>query len=287
MRADVKAAMVDLHLMSRQSGPTDSTKAAANIAIIGILYLNGFAGRSGEWQIMKKAYVLEQLDAGADHLIWSNHKTAKVYGDLAKWIAPGTATAIRVYLGLDGKVSNLLFEPVRATTQHACVNYCLRRFGEVYFPGREAPACNLIRKMFHTSLMQMSQQGKVLDLLSKVDAHSKRVAKDVYTCATPGDDAQLGKILFEQVMKDPVPWPTTEELDNALPDAKARVSALTELAFAVPLADESEDDDQREYCCEKEMLVLLDEYQHEAPAPKQPPVRQEPKPMRKRTQRLH
>ena len=48
MWAGVKAAMVDLHLMSRQSGSTDSTKAAANIAIIGILYLNGFAGRSGE-----------------------------------------------------------------------------------------------------------------------------------------------------------------------------------------------------------------------------------------------
>ena len=236
---------------------------------------------------MKKAYFLEHLDAGADHLICSNHKTAKVYGDLEKWIAPGTPTAIRVYLGLDGKVSNLLLDPVRATTQHACVHYCLRRFGEVYFPGREAPACNLIRKMFHTYLMQMSQQGKVLDLLSKVDAHSKRVAMDMYTCATPGDDAQLGKTLFEQVMKDTVPWPTTEELDNALPDAKARVSALTELAVAVPLADESEDDDLREYCSEDEMLVLLDENQHEAPAPMQPPVPQEPKPKRKRTQRLH
>ena len=110
---------------------------------------------------MNKAYFLEHLGAGADHLIWSNHKTAKVYGDLAKWIAPGTATAIRVYLGLDGMVSNLMLEPVQATTQHARVHYCFCNFGEVYFPGREAPAYNLIRKMFHTSLMQMSQQSKV------------------------------------------------------------------------------------------------------------------------------
>jgi len=64
-----------------------------------------------------------------------------------------------------------------------------------------------------------------LDLLSNVDAHSAEVVKKVYCTTTSGDDAKLGKYLYEALFGKPVMWPSEEALEatgtavGSLPDA--------------------------------------------------------------------
>ena len=193
MKTSVRLAMVDLHRLLAQGEHTENDEAAANIAMVGIIYLNGFAGRSGEWQKMKRAYVQDQLNMNCASLTCKEHKTSNEYSELCKWISRGTAEAMKTYLMLPGKTSDLFLEPVRASTSHTAVHSCLKRFGEIYWPTHQAPACNLVRKLFHARLKKMSHKNKVWNLISKVDAHSEEVASKIYAVSTAEDDVELGK----------------------------------------------------------------------------------------------
>jgi len=216
IQAAVEKAMVDLHMLCIGSKPAHCI-AAANTIMAGIIYYNGFAGRSGEWHRMTKAHVQEQISQGKSYLICPDHKTAKTYGDLAKHIFPGTAQAMQMYMSLDQSNSELFFVPAAggAAGHGASMSYYLKKFAATYFlmPEALAPTANLIRKQYHTVLMRMSRHGECLDLLSKVDAHSPAVAERVYTTTTIGDDAKLGKILFEVVMGEAVGWPSAEQFN--------------------------------------------------------------------------
>lgn len=228
----VKKAMIELCLLAEsfeQDGncATEAEKAYANVLIVGIVWLNGFAGRSGEWKMATREHFHAQVAAGFQFIECTEHKTAKYYGSLAKHLAPGTIKALQVYTSLPSKTTGLLFEPVRATTKEASVHKALKKFGELFLDGYEALGVNLIRKMFHTNLIQMQREGKCLELLSKVDAHSVHVAIDVYTVPTPQADARLGSILYEQVMGTPTDWPTSTELRHAVRAHRPSLAAIT------------------------------------------------------------
>ena len=76
---------------------------AANVAIVLIIFLNGFAGRSQEWEHMKRADLLKQIDAkqhggrGLNYAIGKVHKTVLQYGDAGKALFPDTIRALLVY----------------------------------------------------------------------------------------------------------------------------------------------------------------------------------------------
>jgi hypothetical protein len=160
---------------------------------------------------MTKAHAQEQIEKGLDYFVCTQHKTCKTYGDLAKWVAPGTIKALECYMGLPGKTSNLLFDPVGMGTQAISISFCLNRFA-AFFPTFEPMNSNLIRKQFHTTLIKQSREGKCLDLLSKVDAHSTSVAKAIYCTTTPAKHAKLGKyFFFEEVYGKPVHWPMQQK----------------------------------------------------------------------------
>ena len=215
IKVAVKQAMVDLYNIKVNhavEAMSTATKSAATIAMVGIIYLNGFAGRSGEWQRMLRSHVQSQIQIGANHLVCSDHKTAKQYGDLAKGVSPGTFRAMQVYMSLPGMTSPLLLQPTTLKAKHCSVHKCLPKFGERYLPGSPSPKCNLIRKMFHVKVDDMHNKGEHLGILSKVDAHSIKVIKDVYIVRTFEEDAKLGLMLCEQVLGAPVEWPTEDEL---------------------------------------------------------------------------
>ena len=215
IKVAVKQAMVDLHniKVNHPSEPLPpAARSAANTAMVGIIYLNGFAGRSGEWQRMDKAHVQKQIHMGANHLVCSDHKTSEQYGDLAKGVSPGTFRAMQVYMSLPGMASPLFLQPITSKAKHCSVHKCLPTFGHRYLHGSATPKCNIIRKLFHVKLDDMHRQGQHLDILSKVDAHSVKVIKDVYIVRTFEDDAKLGMLLYKQVMGDPVAWPADEEI---------------------------------------------------------------------------
>lgn len=75
-------------------------QAEATAALVGIIFLNGFGGRKLEWERMTLDHIQSQFNQGLDFLVCDEHKTAKVYGSLAKWLAPGTQEAIKVYVSL-------------------------------------------------------------------------------------------------------------------------------------------------------------------------------------------
>ena len=100
--------------------------AEATVAIIGILALNGYLGRKKEWQNTTEAHVRQQLSLGLDYLVCSDHKTATIYGDLAKWLAPGTIEAIRCYLSLPKRAGVETFLcPVGDATNEVDIPYAL------------------------------------------------------------------------------------------------------------------------------------------------------------------
>ena len=100
MKTAVRRAMAVLHQVYTEHGTADklpiAAQAVATTAMVGIIFYNGFAGRKAEWEIMDKAYVQQQLDANKDYLVCKSHKTAKTYGSIAKWVAPGTVAACKV-----------------------------------------------------------------------------------------------------------------------------------------------------------------------------------------------
>eukprot|EP00971_Amphidinium_carterae_P348694 6490631-Amphidinium_carterae.1 len=76
-----------------------------NTALAGCLYLDSFAGRKMEWEMLHLAHVearpcLEQISAGKDYIVCDHHKTSKVYGSLAKWLTPGLVSAFSAVLEL-------------------------------------------------------------------------------------------------------------------------------------------------------------------------------------------
>lgn len=217
LKAAVKEAMVELwnlHNRLTQAGgaPSEQDRAFANVLIVGIVFVNGFAGRSGEWKLVTSQHFAEQIAAGKGFLECDTHKTARYYGTLAKHLAPGTIKALQVYASLPNKYTDLLLDPIRQSTKDASVHKALNKFGELFLPDTERPGVTLLRKMFHTKLIQMHREGQCLNLLAKVDAHSVNVAIDVYTVLVPENDAKLGKLLYEQVMGAPMAWPSEAEL---------------------------------------------------------------------------
>lgn len=57
---------------------TPKMRALANVNMIGIIHYNGYAGRSGEWANMKRAHVVEQLDAGKNFLVCEDARRKRV-----------------------------------------------------------------------------------------------------------------------------------------------------------------------------------------------------------------
>ena len=203
---------------------------AANACMVGVWYFNGFMGRSGEVQRLPLDHVRAQLSEGKEYLICPDHKTAKVYGDLAKYLFPGTIKAMQAYMGLHAVYpGEQTFMIASEPGKIASIATSLKKFAVTYFhqlSSLDYPHVNLIRKMYHTVLMRLTRNPIVLNLLSKVDAHSPGIAAKVYVTRTPKDDAALGKILFETVVGEPVAWPEKDSQNTN--DCIGAIIALNE-----------------------------------------------------------
>ena len=212
LKAAIFAAMCDLKYLLTSNAFTgwspEHYLAATGAIIVGIIYFNGFGGRSKEWQLMKKLDLQEQLNSHDNYIICPEHKTATTYGDLAKWIASGTRAAMLLYVTCVFHTSEFFLSAARDPTQMTSVAKLLKRFCVIYLPNYPVMNVNLIRKHFHTALLRRRNREDMWKLLSKVDAHSVPMAQQVYTCTTEEDDVQLAEILYRSVWGEPVEWPT-------------------------------------------------------------------------------
>jgi hypothetical protein len=242
MKEAVTFAMMCLNRIASTCGGSSvlprGVQAEATAALVGIVWFNGFGGRKLEWEAMPLDHARGQLQQGLDYLVCGD-------GSLAKWLAPGTVEAIKVYMGLprDNAVKTLF---VPCFSDRVCIPGYLRRFYEAYLPsGRSRPTVNLLRKWCHTELSKVARsEDALMGLMQTVDAHSKRVARQHYVLQTPADDASLAKALVHAMIGEPVPWPAVAELG----DTVARLGSMLkdaegELDLTVDGQTDEEDED--------------------------------------------
>ena len=228
-------------------GATSSRmRSGANTNLVGILWWNCFAGRSDDWQKLKAADVHRQLFVqGKNFIEFLEYKTARYYGDLGKWVPGGTAAAIKRYMQLpadDARDTDQFLKPARGAD--VPIATCLKRVGLRHTPYHQAPGVNIVRKLFHTKLMDMTNNDSVLELISRVDRHSEGVAATVHATKDPEGDAKLGEILFNAVLGEPVPWPSEGELRL---QAAAGDRLLAEIMRIEAMPEAGYDDDIPEF----------------------------------------
>ena len=231
----VSRAMMCLELIAAEAEQTGvltpAAHAQANRCITGILFLNGFCGRSGEFKLFTEDEVLKAIHEGAEVLLCPEHKTADVYGELAKYIWPGTWEAIKRYLGLpfpkhdcsegaDNTTAKkaLFLKPVRPAAEFPVHSY-LASFSKQFLdplspPGYKYTTCgvNMIRKLYHTKLNDIRRLGKAVELISKYDGHRASTAHQHYIINDAEQDTALGKLLFENLMGEAVAWPSHSDV---------------------------------------------------------------------------
>ena len=248
----VEKAMAKLSLIHRHAATTGNLsyrlRVEATTAIVGIIHYNSFAGRSGEWQSMKRAHVQEQRENKENHLVCDHHKTYDTYGEIAKFVPEGSWQAFDLYNSLPGKLTDLFLDAPDPSSRHVSVHSYLKRFGLLHFDTKvinPPPNSNLIRKMYHTRLLHMTRMGECMSFFQKVDAHSAEVAARVYATSTPADDADLGKMLHVQVNQAFVEFPSPERIEAlgmSLESVAANGEAADETMKALPLKDEDVQD---------------------------------------------
>ena len=209
MKEAVRLAMIDLRFISLHAIGLDTVPdrlhSAATAAMVGILWFNGFAGRSKEWELMSMDAIREAFSSNRDYLVCAIHKTAATYGDLGKHLSPGTKAAIADYIDLPrgGRDTGKFLQPgPRAKSGKVSVHTCLRTFCAVYLADYEVPGTTLLRKWYHSGIKNDEQ--KAMQLVARLDGHSHKIAEEVYAVSTPLQDAEKAKHLVDVMLGGPV-----------------------------------------------------------------------------------
>jgi hypothetical protein len=132
---------------------TSAMLGAANAYMVGIIWCGTFAGRSGEWvKDLLAEDVIDQLRVqGKEFLTFLHYKTAKLYGELGKWLSPGVKAAMLKYLELpisqEHQTPNF-FKPVKG--RNVAIPTCLKRISMKFFPSWQAPKIGFRSKTWET-----------------------------------------------------------------------------------------------------------------------------------------
>ena len=228
MQAAVNESMLDLHFLTMNNvkkGEVDwQCKHAANTIMAGIIYLNSYAGRPGEWSTMTRRKVEDFVASGSELLVIDKHKTVRTAGALGRWIPPGTAAAMRHVLRIHPADSKLFLVPAKAKKEVVGIAALLKRWGSVYIPEYQWPMPTLVRKWFHTAVADdVSGKDKLFASLCDFDGHSINTGKKNYVVSKPKQQASSSKAVYLSFVGQPMPWPTTEFLEAGRDRSEERV----------------------------------------------------------------
>lgn len=236
-----------------------SVRALANACLCGGINLDTFMGRSMEWELLKFSHAKGQLDENLDFIICTGHKTIKTYGDLAKWLSPGLAEAVKCYMKLPRPHCNgNLILPARIGNDRIHFASCLHTFCSKFLPGDKThPTVNLVRKWVHTSLMRMTDtKDKMKSIMGLLDAHSKAVQDRHYWLTEPEEDVVLARLLVQAVFGATVDWPSQEQVVASLkkqgiftPAIKNMINECGDSLDEEPHDEAQEAEDEEEFEC--------------------------------------
>ena len=243
LKAAIKLAMIDLNtlLMVKQDHKDLDwqTKYAANVMMAGIIFTNGYAGRPGEWSKMTRQKIEKFIASGTDCLVIEEHKTARIYGPLGRWVSPGTQRAMETMLKIHDRESVLFMDPAKSSASAISMASVLKRFGAVYMPDFTPPLPTLMRKWFHTSAeADTSGKAKQFEALCSMDGHSVKTGKKIYVVGKPAKQAAAAKAIFANFVGDPVAWPSVAELAGGRAESEARIQLNF---YRQPAANEADD----------------------------------------------
>ena len=201
LQSAVRQAYIILQALSTKFAGLDTmppcARAVANACIAGAVLLDTYIGRSMEWEILTHEHLAAQLDAGRDVIVCAEHKTFRRYGELAKYLSLGLVEALKAYTALPRPaVDGYFFLPAQGGAK-MCFHACLRTFCKKFLPADKTfPTVNLVRKWFHSELMNLSStREKLMELMTAIDAHSKTVQNRHYILVQPEDEVNLATML--------------------------------------------------------------------------------------------
>jgi hypothetical protein len=225
----------------------------ANCCLIGSVWLNMFGGRKMEWETLSLKQVQHIFQDDIDYIVVMNHKTAATYGSLAKWLPPGVRDAFACYMRLPRPDDvTTFFVPAHAGTSKVDVPCSLHGFAARFLPAEASrPTVNLMRKYFHKSLMNLTQDHDSLKkVMTVLDGHSGKTIDKHYSLREPTDDVALAKLLVANVLGDTVAWPASDAIEqgpaylNEVLDKYADLDLNVVCTSLVTFADCSDDDDE-------------------------------------------
>ena len=212
----------------------------ATVLVVGILYMCNWAGRSGEWVLMKEEHVRSQLAGGFHYVVCPNHKTSSTLGEAVKHLSESTRRALLCYMDLPAPFDGggLLFRNSRLQ-----LSRCLGRFGKLYSLGVQQPTVNLMRKRFTTAVFDVYHRPDIHHALEVASKHSGKTAVSVYCAMSWDQQAITGQAIYKAVMGEPPEWP----LEVAVGDVTMTFDdPADEALFAAPNDGPDETDSEPE-----------------------------------------
>ena len=249
-----------------------NVRGLANAIIAGGIAFDTFPGRKKEWELLTFDYVAEVIEAQSDFVVCSKHKTAKVYGSIAKLLTPGLFDAFACYAKLHRPAwcTTFLVPAIdnAATTSlpSALRGFCSQFLGD---QAKVWPTFNLIRKLFHRQLMLLtSDQDKLKGLMVILDAHSKKVQDSHYILKDHEDDIKLAKELVKVVLGKTVRWPEGNTSIGEQHNIVADMAKQIDLGSATnEMGAEGDEDEDLDYFEGAEMFGVLQMQPADFPVP--------------------
>ena len=192
-------------------------RVACNTVLAGAIHYDTYAGRIWEWEHLDAIYMQGVLAANQRHIVCQHHKTARCYGDIAKKLTPGLFAALVDYSKLPRPAAckHFFVAPKAQGENTISMHKYLKAFNQRYLGASPVhPTTNLVRKLFHNSLMKLTEtKEKLMELMTQVDAHSKTDMEMQHLLKTPAGDVKLADALIASILGETVAYPTPEELE--------------------------------------------------------------------------
>ena len=216
-KAAVLDAMVDLHYVwqaRRKCRKFDHAfRIATNVIMMGVIYLNTYAGRPGEWETLTRKAVAEVVAERGTLLKFQCYKTFKIYGIMGRHVPSGTLAAMEKALDIQRASATYFFDTPNSKSLPVGASRLLRIFAEIYTPGFMPPQPTLLRKFFHKhTKLENSQDKQAFAALCGMGKHSVSTALQHYVHRGPEHDAQVAQNVYKSAFGEPVVWPDSETI---------------------------------------------------------------------------
>ena len=193
-------------------------RAKATACMAGATALDTYQGRQNEWSLLEQEYMQRVLQGDQEYLECEEHKTAKFYGDVYKWLSPSLKKAMLLYSELPRNTDCTKFlVPAFEGVDKVCLTHYLKMFCSFFLPGDKTyPTCNLLRKWFHTEMRKLANNPDNLKkLMMKIDPHGEAVMDRHYILKSPQDHVDIAKVVYNAIMGEVTAWPSDEEVVNS------------------------------------------------------------------------